>query len=97
MITILKDEKLIERAEKMGKFFQRELEKLKKIKSIRRRGLMVAVEIEGSPKCEHIASKLLEQGYFIGVTPSLNLLRFYPPLTITETEILGLCHSLKNL
>lgn len=96
VITILKDEMLIERAEKVGLFFQGELEKLEGIKSIRRRGLMIAVELIGVTKCEHIASNLLDKGYFVGTTPSLNLLRFYPPLTISEQEILGLCHSLNE-
>lgn len=99
VVTILKEEGLIERSRYMGEFFLNQLYEVHKtnplIKSVRGRGLMLAVEFNVDDIADRIAEKMLEKGYFIGVVPQLNLIRFSPALTMKEQDITSMCAALQ--
>jgi acetylornithine/succinyldiaminopimelate/putrescine aminotransferase len=85
--TIMKDG-ILENVRKMGSYFMTRLHELKKrssiVKEIRGRGLIIGMEIgiEGS----QIVNACMDRGLLINCT-SGNVLRFVPPLTITEKDV----------
>jgi acetylornithine aminotransferase len=93
VITILREERLVERGEKLGVFFLEGLRRLKEkynfVKEIRGRGLLLALEF--SPH-ERITSRwayqeLFRNGFLVGYYPAGNILRFDPSLTIDKNDI----------
>lgn len=101
VLNILKEKHLVERSHRIGEFFMKCLLELQgaypSIKAVRGRGLMLAVELNIENSVEQIAERMLEKGYFIGSIPQLNLLRFFPALTMEEQDITGMCSELKIL
>lgn len=81
VLDIMKNENLVENAEKVGEFLMTELKKYPQIKEVRGHGLMIGMEFDQPIK--EIRSKLLfEQKVFTGVTGT-NVIRLLPPLTLT--------------
>lgn len=89
-LKVLKEERLVENAASMGKFFLDELKNLKNpaIKEIRGRGLMIAIELfegtEGGARA--ICEKLMKMGILCKETHTWTI-RFAPPLVITKADI----------
>lgn len=87
MQTMLED-KVIENAAAMGKYFTEKLaqlaEKHHQIKDIRGAGLMIGVEIDGNG--QELVNRCRENGLLINCANG-NVLRFLPPLIITKNEI----------
>jgi len=88
VLNIMEEEKLVEKAKEMGKYFRKKLLSLKEkfpfIKEVRGKGLMLGMEldIEGKP----VMDKAREKGLLINVTKG-KVLRFLPPLVIKKAEI----------
>lgn len=101
VLNIFKEEHLVERSFHMGEFFMNQLKETQQacslIKDVRGRGLMLAVELGIENTAGKIAEQMLEKGYFIGTIPHMNVLRFFPALTITKNEIIDMCVELKSL
>jgi acetylornithine aminotransferase len=104
VLTVIRDDGLIERSERIGTHFLHELRHLGEqrdvVKEVRGRGLMIAMEFEGHDKGFSAASayrKLLEGGFIVGYNPAANLLRFYPPLIIGEEDVTQLLESLEHV
>ncbi|MEN2284419.1 aspartate aminotransferase family protein [Algoriphagus sp. SE2] len=91
-IEILKNESLIDQVEKKAKLFKSLLVH-PKIKGIRNKGLMMAVEFESFEVLKSIIDRAIELGvitdWFLFCDDSM---RIAPPLTITEDEIRKACH-----
>jgi acetylornithine/N-succinyldiaminopimelate aminotransferase len=87
METILKDG-ILENVRKIGAYFIKRLKELKSrssiIKEIRGRGLIIGIEIsiDGS----QIVNACMDRGLLINCTGG-SVLRFVPPLTITERDV----------
>lgn len=88
-LEVLEDEKLDERAMDLGKYFREELRAIKsdKIKEVRGKGLLVALELkkeagEARPYC----NKLRELGILAKDTHGQTI-RFAPALTIKKEEL----------
>lgn len=88
-LDVLVDEKLVERAERMGAYLMERLGEIDSphVLEVRGRGLLVGVEIKqesgpARPFCE----KLMERGMLCKETHH-QVIRFAPPLTITEDEL----------
>ncbi len=85
--TIMKDG-FLENVRKVGSYFLKRLNELKKkssiIKEIRGRGLIIGIDIsiEGSP----IVNACMDKGLLMNCTGG-SVLRFVPPLTITEKDV----------
>lgn len=73
----------LDEVEQKGAYLEEKLLSLDNVKSVRRMGLMVGIEIEGN--AHDIAVKCVENGLII--ITAKNLLRMLPPLVITNEEI----------
>jgi len=90
LIQTIHDEDLISRANKTGRYFRGKLVNIQekhpdKIKEIRSRGLMLALELFPEVEGEKLNNDLFEQGFIVGFRN--NVLRFMPPLTIEHRDI----------
>ena len=103
VIGILWEDELVERSDRVGAYFLRDLERLAErhamIKEVRGRGLMIGMELEktndhSTATSDLVYRELLERGFLVGYTPTTNFFRFSPALTIDEKEI---AHLLENL
>ena len=84
VLDVMKDEKLVENAAKVGSYLLEKLKEFKQIKEVRGRGLMIGLEFDEPIK--EIRSKLLfEQHVFTGVSGT-NVIRLLPPLCLTMSE-----------
>ena len=81
--TVANDEFLAE-VEKKGQYFEDKLTKIDGVKSVRRMGLMIGIELEKGD-AHDIAIKCVENGLLI--ITAKDLLRMLPPLIIDYNEI----------
>lgn len=85
-LEVIEEEKLAERSLKLGEYFQNKLKEIENpaIKEVRGKGLFVGVELNEAarPYCE----QLKEEGLLCKETHE-NVIRFAPPLVITEEEL----------
>lgn len=87
-LDVLVDEKLDENAERLGKIFRDELRKIvcKKIVEVRGKGLLNAVVFEKGFEAWNVCLSLRDAGLLAKQTHG-NIIRFAPPLVITEAEL----------
>ena len=90
-LKVVKDEKLVQNAEKMGKIFREEIEKINSpfIVQVRGRGLLNAIvtkPVEGKTAWD-ICLKLRDNGLLAKPTHD-HIIRFAPPLCITKEELM---------
>ena len=93
-LQVVKDEKLAENAERLGRIFRSEMQKLVDesdlLVLVRGKGLLNAVVIndtEDSSTAWNICLKLKENGLLAKPTHG-NVIRFAPPLVMTETQLM---------
>ncbi len=92
--SVLLEEKLADTVKEKEKLFV-SLLKHKKIKAVRSRGLMIAVEFDSFETNKAIIDKLIEQGIFTDwFLFASNCLRIAPPLTISKEEISTACKKI---
>lgn len=85
VLDVMKDENLIENAQKMGEYIENEIKDLQHIKSIRRKGLMIGIELDGD--CSEIRKSLLfDHHIFTGNSNDKTVLRILPALNIKKEE-----------
>lgn len=85
VLDVIKNENLIDNSEKVGAYIEDEIKNFKAIKSIRRRGLMIGIELDRP--CAEIRSELLNtHKVFTGNANDKTVLRVLPALNITENE-----------
>ncbi len=94
-IRYIEENKLMQNAAEVGKYFLDELNKLralnknneKYIKEVRGIGLMVSIEVseEAAAKCKEIVLKLHENGLLCAQTSDVNI-RFLPALILTKKD-----------
>jgi acetylornithine/N-succinyldiaminopimelate aminotransferase len=84
---------LLNHVKKVGDYFKKHLEELNKGK-VKGKGLMLGLEIE--KPCKDLVIKGLEKGIVFNCTAG-NVLRFLPPLVITEYEIDQAMEKLKEI
>ncbi len=92
-LTVVKEENLAENANKMGKIFREEMQKVvdssKFVKKVRGKGLLNAVIIDDTEESDtawNICLKLAENGLLAKPTHG-NIIRFAPPLVINEDQM----------
>lgn len=85
-LKVLKEENLVDNSRKMGDYFMEKLRTIKgpHIKEVRGRGLLIGVELDSKarPYCE----ELMKLGILAKETHD-HVIRFAPPLIITQKEI----------
>lgn len=98
-LKVVKDEHLVENAEKMGKLFRSEMKKIKSpfITEIRGKGLLNAVVIKPNNGKEawDVCVEMMKNGLLAKPTHE-HIIRFAPPLTITKSDILKAVEIIKK-
>jgi acetylornithine aminotransferase len=94
VIRVIREEELIERGRAIGEMLGSGLEKIKhrtgRIREIRQRGLLIAVEVEDGLEAAYadlVLKRMVERGYMMARRPGLSVLRIDPPLTIQREDI----------
>jgi ornithine--oxo-acid transaminase len=101
-LKVVKNEKLAENAEKLGKIFRQELQEFAKtnnlIKLVRGKGLLNAIVIndtEDSSTAWDICMKLKDNGLLAKPTHG-NIIRFAPPLVMTQDDLMACIAIIKK-
>lgn len=81
VLDIMKSEKLVDNAKKVGDYLLAELSKLPNIKEVRGRGLMIGIELD-KPISDMRKKMLFEEKVFTGSTGT-HVFRLLPPLCLT--------------
>ena len=84
VLDVMKQEKLVDNAAKVGAYLMEELKKFPQIKEVRGQGLMIGMEFE-QPIKDIRRNLLFEQKVFTGVSGT-NVIRLLPPLCLTMEE-----------
>ncbi|XP_071089528.1 ornithine aminotransferase, mitochondrial-like [Haliotis cracherodii] len=87
-LQVLEEEKLADNAEKLGKILRSELGKLPKdvVSIVRGKGLLNAIVINKKWDAWNVCVKLRDNGLLAKPTHG-DIIRFAPPLTITESQL----------
>lgn len=92
-LEVVKEEKLAEKAEALGKIFREEMGKLitecELVTKVRGKGLLNAVLVNDSPESKtawNLCVQMAQNGVLAKPTHG-NIIRFAPPLVISETEL----------
>ena len=101
-LRVVKDENLAENAQKMGDLFRKEMNKLVEesalVTMVRGKGLLNAIvinEAEDSDMAWNICLKLRDNGLLAKPTHG-NIIRFAPPLVITEDQLMDCVKIIKD-
>ncbi len=101
VIDTLRRECLIERGARAGEALLDGLRSVAQshaaVTDARGRGLMIVLEVGGAAEEDIVTPlfrKLLARGFLVGCKPAARLLRFYPPLVISEDDVDGLLAAL---
>ncbi|KAJ6095547.1 hypothetical protein N7486_006293 [Penicillium sp. IBT 16267x] len=91
-LEVVREEQMVERAEKLGHIFRQGLEDLKSplIQTVRGKGLLNAIVIDESKANGHSAwdlCMLMKEKGLLAKPTHQNIIRLAPPLVITEEEI----------
>lgn len=102
-LEVIRDERLIENAEKMGQIFRARMNSLmqkypEKIKAVRGKGLLNAVDIaeKGGKTAWDVCIGLKEKGLLAKPTHG-DKIRFAPPLVITENQMHEACDIIESV
>ena len=101
-LTVVKDEKLADKAEYLGQIFRKEIGEFAKnndlVKSVRGKGLLNAIlvnDTEDSSTAWDICIKLRDNGLLAKPTHG-NIIRFAPPLVMTEDQLMECIDIIKK-
>ncbi|MDP6735329.1 MAG: aminotransferase class III-fold pyridoxal phosphate-dependent enzyme, partial [Nitrospinaceae bacterium] len=96
-LKVLTKKKFLEKSENMGVYFRSQLEQLAEsfpiIREVRGAGMMLALELD-RPGID-VVTDCMQQGFLINCIQQ-NVLRFLPPLTVTQKEIERLIKALSK-
>ncbi len=97
-LDVLIEENLIEKAAKMGAYFQDQLKKMHSflIKDVRGKGLLIGLEVDERYSAHDICLKLLGHGILTKETHH-TVIRFAPPLIVNEEHIDTTVTALKHV
>lgn len=84
VLDIIREEKLMQNATRVGQYLRDELSKLPEVKEVRGLGLMIGVEYH-EPVKEKRLNLLMNQHLFTGVSGT-NIIRLLPPLCLSMHE-----------
>lgn len=94
VVRTIQEEKLIERCREISQLLMNGLEGIKarsgRIKDVRGRGLMIAVELDDDTENSftiEVHRELIRRGFIVGRRPGVNVLRLDPSLTIERGEV----------
>ncbi|MCD4774217.1 MAG: ornithine--oxo-acid transaminase [Bacteroidales bacterium] len=98
-LDVVKDEKLAENSERLGKIFREEMEKIdsEMIELVRGKGLLNAIIIKpkNGKTAWDVCMKMMENGLIAKPTHN-HIIRFAPPLIITEKQLMEAVEVIKK-
>ena len=104
VICVMREENLIERGREVAELLAAGLEGIAlrtgRIAQIRRRGLMIALELKDDPGASlavRTHRELLQRGFIVARRPGLSVLRIDPPLTIERADIQSFLEALEGV
>lgn len=101
VIQTLRGESLVTRSRDLGRRFRDRLLGLQRdcsaVKDVRGKGMMIAVTFADSVKAGDVFEGLLARGVIAGCNPENNLIRFMPPLVVTEQQIDQVVAALRDV
>lgn len=85
-LSVIQEEKLIERAEELGNYFKEELKKISSahVKEVRGRGLLIGVELKPEAGGARRFCEVLKEKGILAKETHDNVIRFAPPLIISK-------------
>ena len=86
VLDVMKKEKLMENAYKVGKYAIEKMKILPGVKEVRGIGLMIGVEFE-FPTAALRKRLAFEEKCFVGSSSEANTIRLLPPLSITKEDV----------
>lgn len=96
VLDVMKDENLIKNAQQMGEYIENEIKDLPHIRSIRRKGLMIGIELDRD--CSEVRKSLLfDHHIFTGNSNDKTVLRILPALNIKKEETDLFINALKTV
>ncbi|RZJ40142.1 MAG: aminotransferase class III-fold pyridoxal phosphate-dependent enzyme, partial [Chryseobacterium sp.] len=96
VLDIMKNENLIENAQQMGSYIENEIKDFPHIKTIRRKGLMIGIELDRD--CSEVRNNLLYNHHiFTGNSSDKSVLRILPALNIQKEETNLFIGALKTI
>lgn len=100
VIKTIEENRMIDQCIEMGDYFKMKLHQIekkypKKVKEVRGRGLILAIELDNQVNGESIYDKLFELGFVVGF--KANTFRFLPPFAIKKSDIDKLITKLEEL
>jgi len=104
VITVIRDEHLVERSANLGMAFKDELGTLALkhdcIKEVRGKGLMLAIEFSNAlskAELSAIHEKLFRRGFLVGYSPAPHFFRFFPALIMDKASVHSMIAELSSL
>ncbi len=101
-LEVVRDEKLAQNARRLGVLFRQRMQALVErselVATVRGKGLLNAIVINDSPESStawDICLRLAENGLLAKPTHG-NIIRFAPPLVMTEEQLLECCHIIER-
>jgi acetylornithine/N-succinyldiaminopimelate aminotransferase len=100
VIKVFDDEKIVQQSFEKGLYFSEQLKKLHetypdKIREVRARGLMLALEFFPCVNAEAVNMQLIDEGFLAGCKE--NVLRFMPPLIVKDHHIDSLINTIEKI
>lgn len=96
VLDVMKDENLIKNAQQMGEYIENKIKDLPHIRSIRRKGLMIGIELDRD--CSEVRKSLLfDHHIFTGNSNDKTVLRILPALNIKKEETDLFINALKTV
>ncbi|WP_419868046.1 aspartate aminotransferase family protein [Chryseobacterium sp. CT-SW4] len=96
VLDVMKDENLIENSNQLGSYIENEIKDFPHIKSIRRKGLMIGIELDRD--CSELRKSLLfDHHIFTGNSNDKSVLRILPALNIGKEETDLFINALKDV
>jgi acetylornithine aminotransferase len=105
VVRVIRNEGLIEHSQEISRVLLGGLEALRarakgRIREVRGRGLMAAVELADDDALSltiRVQRELVRRGYILARRPGLNVLRIDPPLTIERRDVEGFLATFKDV
>lgn len=95
VLEVIRDEKLVENAEKIGQYLIDELKKMPELKEVRGRGLMIGIEIEGS--AAELRKRLLFDHHIFTGGAGEHTVRLLPALNLSKENADRFLNEFKKL
>lgn len=84
VLDIFEDEKLVENADRVGRYLMKRLSEIDGIMDLRGRGLMIGIEMDYPVK--ELRRRLIEKYHVFTGAAGTNIIRLLPPLSLTEAQ-----------